>query len=287
MANELAEIKTIGIVGAGTMGQGIAQICAQAGFQTLLFDINAQALSRAQANTEQNLAKAVQKGKLNEAEQKLALGNLTFTSDTLDMTADIIIEAVVEKLEVKQSLFQDLASINQPNCILASNTSSLPITRLAAPIANPERVIGMHFFNPVPAMKLVEVIAGAATSPETVAAVTELAHRLNKTPVQVQDAPGFIVNRVARHYYVEALKLLEEKVADADTIDKLMEASGFRMGPFRLMDLIGNDVNFSVTASLFEAFYYDPKFRPSRIQQQKVDAGHLGRKTGKGFYDYN
>ena len=282
----LEDIKTIGVIGAGTMGQGIAQVCAQAGFNTVLFDINATILEKARHTTEHNLTAAIQKGKLSEAQKQSALQNITFTSDSLDVTADIIIEAVVEKLEVKQSIFRDLAAINTPDCILASNTSSLSITRIAAQIEKPERVIGLHFFNPAPLMKLVEIIAGINTSAQTIKIVTDLVQKLNKIPVQVKDSPGFIVNRVARPYYVEALKLLEENVADAATIDKLLEASGFKMGPFRLMDLIGNDINFAVTSSLFEAFHYDPKFRPSRIQQQKVAAGHLGRKTGKGFYDY-
>jgi 3-hydroxybutyryl-CoA dehydrogenase len=282
----LENINTIGVVGAGTMGQGIAQVCAQAGFPTLLFDINQAAIAQARQTTEQNLTFHVQKGKLTEEAKQVALANLTFTDDMLDVTADLIIEAVVEKLEVKQSLLKDLIAQNSPSCILASNTSSISITRLAAGLEYPERLVGLHFFNPAPLMKLVEIIAGAATSVQTLTLVTDLVHKLQKTPVQVQDAPGFIVNRVARPYYVESLKLLEEQVADAETIDKLLEATGFRMGAFRLMDLIGNDINFAVTTSLFEAFHYDPKFRPSRIQEQKVNAGQLGRKTGQGFYDY-
>ncbi|HSI89893.1 MAG TPA: 3-hydroxyacyl-CoA dehydrogenase NAD-binding domain-containing protein, partial [Adhaeribacter sp.] len=187
----------------------------------------------------------------------------------------------------KHSIFSELASINTDDTILASNTSSIPITRIAAKVPNPERVVGMHFFNPAPVMKLVEVISGAATSPEIAETIKQLAVKLGKTPVMANDSPGFIVNRVARHFYVEGLKVLEENVASVETIDKLMQASGFKMGPFQLMDLIGVDTNFSVTSSMFEAFHYDAKFRPSRIQQQKVDAGHHGRKTGKGFYDYS
>lgn len=280
------DIKTIGIVGAGTMGQGIAQICAQAGYKTILFDINANVLEKAQQTTTLNLDKGIERGKLTLADKEATLANLTFTGNTLDMHCDVIIEAVVERLEVKQSIFKELADINTPETILASNTSSIPITRIAAGIPNPERVVGMHFFNPAHIMKLVEVISGAATSPEIALTIKKLALKLDKTPVMAQDSPGFIVNRVARHYYVEGLKLLEEGVADVETIDKLMQASGFKMGPFQLMDLIGVDTNFSVTTSMFEAFHYDPKFRPSRIQQQKVDAGHHGRKSGKGFYNY-
>ena len=283
---KLEAIKTIGIVGAGTMGQGIAQICAQAGYKTILFDINAQVLKKAEATTSNNLDKGIERGKLTEAEKQAALANLIYTGDTLQLSCDVIIEAVVERLEVKQSIFKDLDAVNTPDTIFASNTSSIPITRIAAGIPHPERVVGMHFFNPAHIMKLVEVISGAATSPEVAETIRQLALKLDKKPVMAKDAPGFIVNRVARHFYVEGLKLLEEGVADAKGIDRLMQASGFKMGPFELMDLIGVDTNYSVTSSMFEAFHYDPKFRPSRIQQQKVDAGHHGRKSGKGFYDY-
>ncbi|WP_299760417.1 3-hydroxyacyl-CoA dehydrogenase NAD-binding domain-containing protein [uncultured Pontibacter sp.] len=283
---KLEDIKTIGIVGAGTMGQGIAQICAQAGYKTILFDINAQVLEKAQQTTVKNLDKGIERGKLTEADKKATLVNLNYTGDTLQLSCDVIIEAVVERLEVKQSIFQELASINTPDTILASNTSSIPITQVAAAVPHPERVVGMHFFNPAHIMKLVEVISGAATSHETAETIKQLAEKLGKTAVMAKDSPGFIVNRVARHFYVEGLKLLEEGVADVETIDKLMQASGFKMGPFELMDLIGVDTNYSVTTSMFEAFHYDAKFRPSRIQQQKVDAGYHGRKTGKGFYTY-
>ncbi|RDV15488.1 3-hydroxybutyryl-CoA dehydrogenase [Pontibacter diazotrophicus] len=283
---KLEEIKTIGVVGAGTMGQGIAQICAQAGFKTILFDINAQVLEKAKATTTQNIDKGIERGKLTEEDKKTALDNLSFTGDTLQLSCHLIIEAVVERLEVKQSIFKELASMNPAETILASNTSSIPITQIAAAIPHPERVVGMHFFNPAHIMKLVEVISGATTAPETAETIKALALKLGKTPVMAKDSPGFIVNRVARHFYVEALKLLEEGVADVETIDKLMQASGFKMGPFELMDLIGVDTNYSVTTSMFEAFHYDSKFRPSRIQQQKVDAGHHGRKSGKGFYTY-
>lgn len=283
---KLEDIKTIGVVGAGTMGQGIAQICAQAGYNTILFDINAQVLEKAQQITIQNLDKGIERGKLTEAQKTAALANLTYTGDTLQLHCDVAIEAVVERLEVKQSIFRDLAGINAPDTILASNTSSIPITQIAAAVPNPERVVGMHFFNPAHIMKLVEVISGAATSPEVAQTIKQLAEKLDKTAVMAKDSPGFIVNRVARHFYVESLKLQEEGVADVETIDKLMQASGFKMGPFELMDLIGVDTNFSVTTSMFEAFHYDAKFRPSRIQQQKVDAGHYGRKSGKGFYTY-
>ena len=286
MENGLAAIKTVGILGAGTMGQGIAQVCAQAGFRTVLYDNNQQVLRKARELTQDNLAAAVQKGKLVEDQQQAALGLLSYSADILDISADLIIEAVVERLEVKQGILRDLAAVNHPACILATNTSSLSITRIAQGILNPGRIIGLHFFNPAPVMKLVEVILTRETKPETVALVTEFTRQLGKVAVQAQDAPGFIVNRVARHYYREALALAEEQVADIATIDQLLEATGFKMGPFRLMDLIGNEINFAVTTSLFEAFHYTSRFRPSRIQEQKVAAGHLGRKSGKGFYAY-
>jgi 3-hydroxybutyryl-CoA dehydrogenase len=286
MENGLAAIKTVGILGAGTMGKGIAQVCAQAGFRTVLYDNNQQVLRSAQDFTQSNLAAAVQKGKLQQDQQQDTLGRLHYSSDILDISADLIIETVVERLEVKQGILKDLAAVNHPSCILATNTSSLSITRIAQGILNPGRIIGLHFFNPAPVMKLVEVILARETTAETAALVTEFTRQLGKVPVQAQDAPGFIVNRVARHYYLEALQLLEEQVADIATIDQLMEATGFKMGPFRLMDLIGNEVNFAVTTSLFEAFHYAPRFRPSRIQEQKIAAGHLGCKSGKGFYAY-
>ncbi|TPE45346.1 3-hydroxyacyl-CoA dehydrogenase NAD-binding domain-containing protein [Pontibacter mangrovi] len=283
---QLEDIKTIGIIGAGTMGQGIAQVCAQAGYKTMVFDVEAQALEKARQRILQNLDKGMERGKLTNADKEAALKNLTYTGDMLQLRCDVVIEAVVERLEVKQSIFQELANINTPATILASNTSSIPITQIAAAVPNPERVVGMHFFNPAHIMKLVEVISGAATSPEVAHIIKELAGKLGKTAVMTKDSPGFIVNRVARPYYTEALKLLEEGVADVETIDKLMQASGFRMGPFELMDLIGVDTNYSVTTSMFEAFQYEARFRPSHIQQQLVNAGHCGRKSGQGFYTY-
>lgn len=268
------------------MGLGIAQVCVQHGLPTLLFDINADLLPKAQAAIAAGLGKLVEKGKLTEEARDAALARLHLTTELAEVRADLIIEAVVEKLAVKHQLFQEVAALNPPIAILASNTSSLPITRLAAPIPHPERVVGLHFFNPAPLMQLVEVISGAATAPAVADAVYQLAERLGKKPVRAADAPGFIVNRVARHYYVEGLKLVEERVAPLEVVDELLESAGFRMGPFRLMDLIGVDTNYSVTAAMYEAFHFDPKFRPSRVQQQKVDAGHHGRKSGRGFYEY-
>ena len=276
----------IAIIGAGTMGQGIAQVCAQAGLETVLFDINAAAAEQAHRATRQTWTTLNQRGKLTPEAKAHAEAHLTVTTNFADLVADVLLEAVVERLDVKQELFRQLAAQNAPDAVLASNTSSIPITRIAAGVPNPERVVGLHFFNPAPVMKLVEIIAGAATAPGVVAQMVALAEALGKVPARVRDAPGFIVNRVARPYYTENLRLLEEGVASHQTLDELLEATGFRMGAFRLMDLIGVDTNFSVTTSLFQAFHFEERFRPNRIQQQKVDAGHWGRKTGKGFYEY-
>lgn len=280
------EIQTLAVVGAGTMGLGIAQLGVQHGLPTILFDLSSTALEKAQAAIAAGLGKLVEKNKLTVEARQAALARLTLTTELADVRADCIIEAVVERLDVKHQLFKDLAALNGSATILASNTSSLPITQLAAPVPGPERVVGLHFFNPAPLMPLVEVISGVATAPAVADAVDALARRLGKTPVRAADSPGFIVNRVARHYYVESLKVVEESLAPFEVVDELLEASGFKMGPFRLMDLIGVDTNFAVTSAMFASFYQDGKFRPSRIQQQKVDAGHYGRKTGRGFYTY-
>lgn len=276
----------IAVIGSGTMGAGIAQVCAQAGMSVLLYDISEAALKKSEVGIVKNYSVAVEKGKMLESEKNEALIKIRYSNQFADIKANICIEAIVEKLDVKRDLLQKLAAQNDNQSILASNTSSIPITQIAATVPNPERVVGIHFFNPAHLMKLVEIIAGVETSPAVLEASKSFVLKLKKTPVIAQDAPGFIVNRVARHYYVEALKVLEDHTADLKSIDALMEATGFKMGPFKLMDLIGVDTNFSVTSSLYEQFFYDPKFRPNRIQKQKVDAGHWGKKTGKGFYEY-
>jgi len=283
---ELKDIQKIGVVGAGTMGQGIAQISALAGYSVVLYDLQPAALEMAKKNIEKNLDKGIERGKLTSEQKSAVLISINFSTEFSSLKADIIIEAILEKLDIKKELFAKLEDLNSDETILASNTSSIPITRIASGLKQPERFVGMHFFNPAHIMKLVEVISGVATSESTSKVVYDLAKKLGKTPVMAKDAPGFIVNRVARNFYVEGLKVLEEGVSDVKGIDRLVEASGFKMGPFRLMDLIGVDTNFSVTTSMFNAFHQDPKFRPSRIQEQKVDAGHNGRKSGKGFYDY-
>lgn len=279
-------IKTVAVVGSGTMGQGIAQVCAMAGFRSLLFDSQPGVAERAIGTISGNLASLQEKGKITGRQRDAAMASLEAVSVVTEIKADLVIEAVVEKLEVKQEIFSALEKINPARCLFTTNTSSIPVTQIATVLSDPGRLAGFHFFNPAPVMKLVEIVRGTATRPETIHALYAFAKKLNKEAVLTQDSPGFIVNRVARHFYVESLKILEENVATHEGIDKLMRSAGFRMGPFELMDLIGVDVNFSVTSSVYHAFHQAPRFRPSRLQQQKVDAGHHGRKSGKGFYDY-
>lgn len=280
------QIKTVGVVGAGTMGLGIAQISAMAGYEVVLYDITRGVLEKAFKTIQSNLDKGIAKGKVSEQLKAETLDRIQLTDQIMEVTADLIIEAVLEDLAVKQQLFADLDAINSSGTYYTSNTSSIPITQIASSLKNPQNFAGLHFFNPAHIMKLVEIISGSATDAQFVQLLQEFTVSLGKKGVVAKDAPGFIVNRVARHYYVESLKILEEQVAEVEQIDKLLEGTGFPMGPFRLMDLIGIDTNYAVTESMYRAFHYEPKFRPSRIQQQKVDAGHLGRKSGRGFYDY-
>ena len=276
----------VGVIGAGVMGRGIAQVSAMAGHEVVLFDINHEVLASAKAAVSKNLNKAIELGKLTE-EGKLATdANLQYTNSIADVRVDLIIEAIVERLDVKAKVLADLAEINGEATIYASNTSSIPLTQIAANFMYPKQVVGIHYFNPAHIMKLVEVISAEQTAPEVVKVALEYVKSVNKTCVVAKDAPGFIVNRVARHFYVEGLKVLEEDVASHDVIDDLVRASGFKMGPFQLMDLIGVETNLSVTESMYQLFNYDQKFRPNRIQQKKVQAGYYGRKSGKGFYNY-
>ena len=282
----LKDIHTIAVIGAGTMGSGIAQLAAAAGYNTLLYDVNETALANARNIIDENLDGAVKRGKMQPEEKAEILKRIKITNDFKAIIADVVIEAAIEKLDIKRDIFKKLEAQNTPDCILATNTSSIPITQIAYGLQYPDRVVGMHFFNPAHIMKLVEVISGAQTNIEVAETIKLLAEKMGKKAVMAKDSPGFIVNRVARHYYVEGLQILEENVASVEVIDELAEASGFKMGPFKLMDLIGVDTNFSVTSSIFEQFHYDGKFRPSRIQKQLVDAGFWGRKTKLGFYKY-
>ncbi|MBN9298544.1 MAG: 3-hydroxybutyryl-CoA dehydrogenase [Filimonas sp.] len=277
---------TICVCGAGTMGSGIAQVAAQNGFKTIQFDVNADMLAVSKKNIAANLEKLVQKGKMTPEQAANTTSNLSFTSNLGDCIADVVIEAIVEKLEIKTTLFQQLAALNNPTTILATNTSSIAVSSIAATIPNPSRVAGMHFFNPAPLMQLVEVIRAEQSSDETVAMLVKLAKDFKKVSVVCKDAPGFIVNRVARHYYLEALKLVDEGKATVETVDALMENAGFKMGPFRLMDLIGMDINYSVSNIVWEALGKPVRLTPSPLQKHKVDVGELGKKTGKGFYEY-
>lgn len=280
-------ISTICVIGAGTMGSGIAQVAAQSGFKTLLFDINNDVLNKAKEGIQKSLQSLVDKQKITAEESANILARLQFVNNINDCLTDIFIEAIIEKTEAKVDIFNQLAVINSPNAIFASNTSSLSISDIQRSIINPSRVVGMHFFNPAPVMKLVEVVKGQQTDEATAQAIYVLCKQMNKVPVMCKDAPGFIVNRVARHYYLEAMKMVEEGVATFENVDTIMEASGFKMGPFRLMDLIGMDINLAVSKSIYEAFDKEERFKPSPIQIDKVDKKELGRKTGKGFYQYN
>ena len=277
---------TICICGAGTMGSGIAQVSATAGFRTLLFDVSEAAVQNAAQKLKADLDKLVAKEKLTAEKAEAILGNLVFLSDLQQCKADLVIEAIVEKLEAKVALFSQLAAINGSNTIFASNTSSLSITQIAAALPHPERVAGMHFFNPAPLMKLVEVVKGEHTSEEVATQLVQFTKALGKVPVVCNDSPGFIVNRVARPYYIESLRLAEEGQISFDVMDSLLEGIGFKMGPFKLMDLIGNDVNYAVSCSVYEQLGRPERLKPSFIQKEKVEKGELGKKTGKGYYHY-
>ena len=278
-----------GIIGAGTMGIGIAQVAATAGSKVSVFDVDVNALKKAKTKLENILERSVQKGRLNRSEEQQIIKNVEYVNNVSDLSnADLIIEAIVENLEVKKSVFSELESYVSNQCILASNTSSLSIASIAAALKIPERCIGIHFFNPAPLMKLVEVIPAIQTSKDVVENTKIIISNWNKIVAVAKDTPGFIVNRVARPFYAEALRIYEEGIADFFTIDaSVKNVGGFKMGPFELMDFIGNDVNYTVTETVFKAFYYDPRYKPSLTQKRVFEAGYLGRKTGKGYYDYS
>jgi 3-hydroxybutyryl-CoA dehydrogenase len=275
---------TICVCGAGTMGSGIAQVTAMAGFETLLFDVQAEVIQLAKEKLAKALRTLAEKGKLTAERAEETLGRITFTSGIEQCKADTIIEAIVEKPEAKVSLFSQLANINSPETIFASNTSSLSIASIASALPNPERVAGLHFFNPAPLMKLVEVVKGEQTSDTVLQQLTDFAKALGKVPVVCKDSPGFVVNRVARPYYIESLRAVEEERSSYEVTDRLLEGIGFRMGPFRLMDLIGNDINYAVSCSVYEQLGKPERLKPSYLQKEKVEKGELGKKTGKGYY---
>ncbi|MCX6209286.1 MAG: 3-hydroxyacyl-CoA dehydrogenase NAD-binding domain-containing protein [Bacteroidetes bacterium] len=270
---------TICICGAGTMGSGISQVAAQSGFKAIQFDVSDAMLEKSKASIEISLQMLVDKNKISTEQQASTLNNLVFTSNINNCIADIVIEAIVEKKDIKVNLFNQLAQVNNKATILATNTSSISILEIAKEISHPERVIGMHFF--------IEVIKTEHTSNKVVESILQVCKQMNKVAVVCKDSPGFIVNRVARHYYLEAMKLIELNLATIETVDAVMENAGFKMGPFKLMDLIGMDINFGVSNIVYEAMGKPQRLKPSIVQQQKVLANELGKKTGKGFYTYN
>ncbi len=279
----------IGVIGAGTMGAGIAQVAAKAGHPVLLYDAFEGAAQKGFDGIKKGLNKLVERGKMAQADVDALLGRITLV-DGLEAFAParVVIEVIVERLDVKQSVFSQLEEICADDTILATNTSSISVTAIGSQLKRANNLVGMHFFNPAPIMKLVEVISGLDTDPNVADAIYELSARWGKKPVRAKSTPGFIVNRVARPFYAEGLRVLQEGGADEATIDAVIrEAGNFRMGPFELMDLIGHDVNFAVTSSVFAAYFNDPRFLPSLIQQDLVNAGHLGRKSGRGFYNYS
>ena len=281
------EVTTVGVLGAGTMGAGIAQVAAEAGLEVLLHDPVAGATDRARERIAAHLARKVEKGQLTHPERAAAEGRLG-TSALLEglAVAELVIEAIPEDLDLKRDAFRRLDAAAVPTTILATNTSSLAVARIAAATTRPGRVVGMHFFNPVPLMALVEVIPGPMTESSVLDSVALLARLLGKTPVVSADTPGFIVNRVQRAYYLEAFRILEAGLADVTAIDEAMRGIGFRMGPFELADLVGTDVNLAAGIAIFEGFFGDPRYRPAQIQRRVADAGRLGRKVGAGYYDY-
>lgn len=279
---------TVGVLGAGSMGSGIAQIAATQEHQVVLVDLNDEALTKAEASLKKILARLVEKEKIDEATSTAIIGRIKFSSNINNFSdCGIVIEAIIENLDIKQKVFTQLEEIVNDDCILATNTSSLSIASIAAACKKSERVIGIHFFNPAPLMPLVEIIPAVQTSENTTTTARKLIDDWKKVTVLTKDTPGFIVNRVARPFYGEALKIYEEGIADFATIDWAMtELAGFRMGPFTLMDYIGNDINYTVTETVFAAFYYDPRYKPSLTQKRHSEAGWYGRKSGRGYYNY-
>ncbi len=279
----------VGVLGAGTMGSGIAQVAATAGCEVMLFDANEQALTNSQNNLEKILSRLVEKAKITEDKKNETQGNIAIGQSLEKLaSSDLIIEAIVENKDIKRKVFADIETLVSDQCILASNTSSLSITSIAAALKRPDRFIGIHFFNPAPLMKLVEIVPAIQTSEAVAMRAQEIIGGWSKLTVIAKDTPGFIVNKVARPFYSESLRIYEEGIADFATIDWAMkEIGGFRMGPFQLMDFIGNDINYTVTETVFNAFYYDPRYKPAFTQKRLSEAGYLGRKSGRGYYDYS
>jgi 3-hydroxybutyryl-CoA dehydrogenase len=280
-------IKTIAVTGAGTMGSGIALTAALNNFTVILFDTNEKSILNAKQIITDNLNFLLSKNKIAIEQLEQTLSKITFTTLIEQCVADVVIEAIIEDLSIKETLYKKLSEINDSKTILASNTSSLSITAIQKNIKNPERIAGMHFFNPAHVMKLVEVVAGEQTSTHTMDTVYNLCKQLQKTPVICKDAPGFIVNRVARHFYLEAMRQAENNNMPITDIDTIIENAGFKMGPFKLMDLIGLDINYAVSKTVYESFNNNPRFLPATMQANKVAAGKLGKKTGEGFYTYS
>ena len=279
----------VGIIGSGTMGSGIAQVAATAGCQVNLFDANQAILEKSKESLEKILIRLIEKGRIDTSEKNRIQSNISYVNSLKELSnSDLIIEAIIENLEIKKKVFSELETLVSDDCIIASNTSSLSIASIAASLKNPKRCVGIHFFNPAPLMKLVEVIPAIQTSYETLEKSIDTISSWGKTVAIAKDTPGFIVNRVARPFYSEALRIYEEGVASFQAIDSsLKNLGGFRMGPFELMDFIGNDVNFTVTETVFKSFFFDPRYKPSFTQKRFAEAGYLGRKSGIGFYEYD